>query len=97
MPAWMLMAMQGLRSASFGGPGRALMTGAGTGVALAEPSGGLLPFSPFGGLFGGGRDKVHRHRRKRLLTQQMKDDIAYITAMLGAPAGKQAMLIAVSK
>ena len=97
MPVWLAQALMGLRGLSVGTPLRALGTGAGAGVGLADPAGGLLPFSPFGSLFGGGGDKGHRHRRKRLLTAQMKSDISYIAAVMGAPAAKAAMLIAVSK
>ena len=96
MPVWVIQALAALRAAAIGGPGRALTTGAASGIALADPSGGLLPFLP-GFLSGGGASGVHRHRRKRLLTAQMKSDISYIAAVMGPSAAKAAMLIAVSK
>lgn len=101
MPTWLIQAMMSLRGLSSRGVGIVQRTGVFTraagggaaGLALADPAGGLLP-----GLGGGGDDgRPHRHRRKRLLTAQMKSDISYIAAVMGAPAAKAAMLIAVSK
>jgi len=97
MPVWLIQALMALKNAAIGGPGRAVLTGAAAGIGLADPAGGLLPFSPFGNVFGGGGDQPKRRRRKRLLTQQMKEDISYIAAVMGAPAAKQATLIAVSR
>jgi len=81
MPAWLAAALRLL----VGTPGRAFTTG-----ALAGTVGSLL--DPFGGDGDGGR---RRRRRRRALTASDRNDIAFITATLGAPAGRQfAMLIA---
>ena len=67
------------------GPAGALALGAGGGLA-----GGLV-----GGLLGGGDGRVRRRRRKRVLTANDRADISFITATLGAPAGKAfAMIVA---
>ncbi len=47
----------------------------------------------FGG--GGGAGGVRRRRRRRVLTSNDRADISFITATLGAPAGKAfAMIVA---
>lgn len=61
-----------------GGTGRrAALAGAGGGV------GGSL----FGGLFGDD-DRPRRRRRKRVLTQSDRSDIAFIKATVGGPAAR---------
>lgn len=88
MPAWVLTAL------------RLLGIGAGVGAvsgALGDAPGEGIPFLPatidpferggFDIFARKGRGK--RHRRRRALTQGDRDDIAFITGMLGAPAGKQ--------
>ena len=58
------------------------VAGAAGGAALT--AGGVdLPF------IGGGDEVSRRRRRRRALTQGDRDDISFITGMLGAPAGKQ--------
>ncbi len=56
--------------------------------------GGALGAGLFGG--GGGDDgRPRRRRRKRVLTANDRADISFITATLGAPAGKAfAMIVA---
>jgi len=55
-----------------------------TGLAVGAVGGDLL--DPFFGGNGDGRGR--RRRRRRALTQGDRDDIAFITALLGQPAGK---------
>lgn len=58
--------------------GRAGLAGLGGGVG-----GGLL-----GSTFGGGDDRPRRRRRKRVLTQSDRSDIAFIKATVGGPAAR---------
>lgn len=67
-----------------GGP-----TARGLGIGLALPD----PFNVFGGDGGGAR----RRRRRRALTQSDRNDIAFISATLGAPAGQKFALIIASR
>lgn len=69
-----------IRSAAIGTPARAGVTGLGVGGAL----GGLG--IPGVDLFPDG--KRRRRRRRRALTASDRADIAFITGLLGAPAGK---------
>lgn len=89
MPAWMASAMRLL----FGTPGRAALTGAGAATLVPD-----IPGIPgLGGLgqFLGADGRPRRRRRRRALTASDRADIAFITGILGAPAGKQfALLIA---
>jgi len=74
---------------------RLLLTGGGRGGSIARTGavGGGTGF--LGSLFGGGDDRPRRRRRKRVLTQNDREDISFITATLGAPAGKSfAMIVA---
>lgn len=82
MPAWLASAMRLL----FGSPTRAALTGATAGSFAPDIT----------GLFGGAVDeRPRRRRRRRALTASDRADIAFVTGILGAPAGKQfAMLIA---
>lgn len=88
MPTWIITAMALLRGLTprLAGPLAtrvALPAGAGVGGAL------------LGGLLTGDGDVSRRRRRRRALTQSDRNDIAFITATLGATAGKQfAMIIA---
>jgi len=79
MPAWLAAALALIRSAGLGA--------AAGGAALAVPSvlaGDGLGFDlPF---FGG--DRKRRRRRRRALTASDRADIAFITGLLGATAGK---------
>jgi len=67
------------------GGARSLALGLGGGAV-----GATLP-----GLFGGGDGRGRRRRRRRVLTSNDRADISFITATLGAPAGKAfAMIVA---
>ncbi len=66
---------------------RPLAVGVAGGVA-----GSLIP-----GLFGGGDGATRRRRRRRVLTANDRADIAFITATLGAPAGKSFALIVAAR
>jgi len=96
MPVWLLQALMALRAA--GVPGRALALGGGFGAATIGPGlvSGLIPdFGPFRA--GGGADgRPPRKRRKRLLTHQMKDDLAFIAATMGETTARKAALIAIT-
>lgn len=88
MAAWLIAALNLLRSLAVGTPTRALITG-GTAGAL-----GALDFLPG---FGGGDDeeKKRRRRRRRALTQSDRNDIAFIAATIGkAAAGSFAVQLA---
>ncbi len=61
------------------------------GVPIAGGAAGAGLF----GLFDGGDGRPRRRRRKRVLTANDRADISFITATLGAPAGKAfAMIVA---
>jgi len=62
----------------FGGGGRR---------AIAGGVGGGLGGSLLGGLFDGD-DRPRRRRRKRVLTQSDRSDIAFIKATVGGPAAR---------
>lgn len=92
MPIWLVSALA-LLGARFGGPAVGALArrvaptaiGVGGGIAAGELIGGLFD----------GDGRPQRRRRRRALTQSDRNDIAFITATLGAPAGKQfAMIIA---
>ena len=82
MPAWLAAALALARAAGIG----AAVTG---GAIVAEDliSGGESTngFIPGFSLFGG---KKKRRRRRRALTASDRADIAFITGLLGAGAGK---------
>ena len=92
MPVWLVSALALLGGSTlrrFAGPlarrGAPAALGVGAGVLGAEALGGLFD----------GDERPARRRRRRALTQSDRNDIAFITATLGAPAGKQfAMIIA---
>jgi len=109
MGAWLVaaraLAQRLIRTAGgralVGGSGRRAITGGVLGTTAAGVGGGLLG----GGDDGGGEGAMTpyswhyglhpRKRRRRALTQSDRNDIAFISATLGAPAGKQfAMIIA---
>jgi len=89
---WLIGAITLLRTA--GGRAIALVTGrTATAAGLGATGGALATGGLDGGGdgflgFGGGDDRPRRRRRRRALTQGDRDDIAFITALLGAPAGK---------
>lgn len=70
--------------------------------ALPLARGAVLPLAAgLGGaglgdvLFGGDGERPRRRRRRRVLTSNDRADISFITATLGAPAGKAfAMIVA---
>ncbi len=70
MAAWLIAALNLLRSLAVGTPTRALITG-GTAGAV-----GALDFLPFFG--DGDEEKKRRRRRRRALTQSDRNDIAFI-------------------
>lgn len=70
------------RAALFGTPTRAAITGVGAGSLL--PGGAGIPGID---LFGGD-PRRRRRRRRRALTASDRADIAFITGLLGATAGK---------
>ena len=89
MAAWLIAALNLLRSVTVGTPLRALGTG-GLGGAAAASSGlaGLLGF-------GDDEEKKRRRRRRRALTQSDRNDIAFIAATIGkAAAGSFAVQLA---
>jgi len=92
MAAWLIAALNLLRSFAVGTPTRALITGA-SGGSLAAGQ-GLFDFLP--GIGGdGGEDRVRRRRRRRALTQSDRNDIAFIAATIGkAAAGSFAVQLA---
>jgi len=81
LSALALLARAGVvaRTAAFGGPGRAALTGAGIGSLAA---GGI----PGVDLFPDARPR--RRRRRRALTASDRADIGFITGLLGPTAGK---------
>jgi len=90
MGALFQLALRAMQAVGIGGAGQlarraALPVGAGiAGAGVGE----LL----FGGEGGGG---TRRRRRRRVLTSNDRADISFITATLGAPAGKAfAMIVA---
>lgn len=94
MPAWLASAMRLL----FGSPTRAALTGA-TAASLAP---GFLPdlpgLGPLGDFFGGdGAQRPRRRRRRRALTASDRADIAFLTGILGRPAGKELAVIIASR
>jgi len=90
MAAWLIAALNMLRSLAVGTPTRALITG---GTAGAGAAGGLFDFLPFIG--DGEEEKKRRRRRRRALTQSDRNDIAFIAATIGkAAAGSFAVQLA---
>ena len=88
MAAWLIAALNLLRSITIGTPTRALISGGTAGAA------GALDFLPFFG-DGGDEDKKRRRRRRRALTQSDRNDIAFIAATIGkAAAGSFAVQLA---
>jgi len=90
LTALFALAQQVLRFIGIGG----LASGA---RRLAIPAAAGLAGAGFGELaFGGGGDGApRRRRRRRVLTANDRADISFITATLGAPAGKSfAMIVA---
>lgn len=94
MPAWLASALALLRSATIGGPGRALVTGAAAGQAFSGPleEGAAAAFGgfPFG-------PRPTRRRRRRALTASDRADIAFIVGMLGPKAGKDFSIVIASR
>lgn len=70
------------RSAFFGTPGRAALTGLGVGGLLPSPEFGIPGVDLF-------PDRRRRRRRRRALTAQDRADIGFLTALLGKTAGKE--------
>lgn len=90
MAAWLIAALNMLRSLAVGTPTRALISGATGGTVAAGQ--GLFDFLPF---VGDGEEKVRRRRRRRALTQSDRNDIAFIAATIGkAAAGSFAVQLA---
>jgi len=88
MPFLTGLAMAALARLGIPLAGRALPVAAG---AAAGATGGFLGGLSIGEAGGGPR----RRRRKRVLTANDRADISFITATLGAPAGKAfAMIVA---
>ncbi len=98
MAAWLISALAmiagrpaaraGIAAVRRFGPAAAVGTGVGVGVgALAT---GDIPFI-------GPAEAPRRRRRRRALTQGDRNDIAFITATLGSPAGKAFALIIASR
>lgn len=91
MAAWLIAALNLLRSVTIGTPTRALISGATAGVSGV--TGGLLDFLP--GIGGDDGERVRRRRRKRALTQSDRNDIAFIAATISkAAAGSFAVQLA---
>jgi len=91
MAAWLIAALNMLRSLAIGTPTRALISGGTAGVTAA--GGGLFDFLPFIG--DGEEEKKRRRRRRRALTQSDRNDIAFIAATIGkAAAGSFAVQLA---
>jgi len=73
---------------------QALATGARQlGIAGAGAAGGVA----LSGLFDGGDGRPRRRRRRRVLTANDRADISFITATLGAPAGKAFSMIVAAR
>lgn len=92
MPVWLAAAramLASARSALVGGPGRALVTGAGVGSLF----GGGIPGVD---LFPDG-DVRKRRRRRRALTASDRADIGFITGLLGTAAGKSFAMVVASR
>jgi len=87
---WLQLALRLLRGLGPGLVAGELLESTSLPVLGGGDGGGVLS------LFGGREDgKPMRRRRRRALTQSDRNDIAFISATLGAPAGKQfAMIIA---
>lgn len=81
MPAWLASALALLGSGLAIGVGSGLVHEGGRGFLDFPDVGGNIP-----GFFGG--DKKKRRRRRRALTASDRADIAFITGLLGANAGK---------
>lgn len=89
-----VLALAALARAVAARTGRGLLGGGGR-RALAGSAAGTGAGLGIGSLFGGDEDKPKRRRRKRVLTQSDRADIAFVVATLGAPAGKSfAMIVA---
>jgi len=76
---------------TLGGGGKAIARRLGPGALAGVAGAGLGEFA-----FGGDGDGLpRRRRRRRVLTANDRADISFITATLGAPAGKAfAMIVA---
>jgi len=76
----------------------AAVSGRGAGALVrraAVPVGAGIAGAGLGELFFGGDAAPRRRRRRRVLTANDRADISFITATLGAPAGKAfAMIVA---
>jgi len=83
--AWLSSALALLRTVAFGGPGRALVTGAVGGEVLENLG---VPFFRDG-------EGPKRRRRRRALTASDRADIAFIASIISkAEAGRFATIIA---
>lgn len=88
MPAWLLAALNMIRTGLIGTPGRALATGAGVGLAVPDSLGFIDPISGAFAALGSGGDGRRRRRRRRALTASDKADIAFVVGLMGPKAGK---------
>lgn len=67
----------------------------GVALPILTGAGGTLAIQDIFAGDGGGDGRPRRRRRKRVLTSNDRADISFITATLGAPAGKSfAMIVA---
>jgi len=82
------------RSVLIGGPGRALGTGLGIGTLADDfiPGIGALR-----GLVGGGGDKPHRHRRRKMFTDTDLAQFAAAEAIGGKKTASALMMIRAAK
>lgn len=86
-----LAALAARSLAQFGIPGFAALARR----AAVPVVGGIAGAAVGGALFGDGDATPRRRRRRRVLTSNDRADISFITATLGAPAGKAfAMIVA---
>jgi len=98
MPAWLISALQSIRTLAFGTPLRAAATGTSLGLAADDlpgvlTSGGIpglgLPF------VGGGRPR--RRRRRRALTQGDREDLLFLGSMLSKAGVERVAAVMVAR
>lgn len=81
------------RSVLIGGPGRALATGAGVGVAIDD----FLPGAGFLRGLIGADGKPHRHRRRKMFTNTDIAQFAAAESIAGKAAARSLMMIRAAK
>jgi len=99
MPAWLISAMQSIRTLAFGTPLRSALTGTSIGLA-ADDLPGVLTSGALPGLglpFGGGGGGSRRRRRRRALTKSDMADLAFLGTVMSKSGVERIAALIVAK